>query len=77
MKRKESELEQSLAETVATLANSLDKRKMQRNYYGDISDLGNEIGYAVGNIIKDITEVEMNDFIHGIRHGISLTNDTH
>jgi hypothetical protein len=44
---------------------------------GDISDVGNEIGYALGKVLENLQEDEINDFIHGIRHGISLTNDTH
>jgi hypothetical protein len=46
-------------------------------YAGDVSDLGNEIGYALGKVLKNMTQEETRDFIHGIRHGISLTNGTH
>ena len=42
---------------------------------GDVSDVGNEIGIVLGEFIT--TEEELNDFIHGVRHGISLTNGTH
>ena len=44
---------------------------------GDISDIGNEIGIAVGIVIENMTEEEINDFISGFRHGVSLTNGTH
>ena len=44
---------------------------------GDISDIGNEIGIALGTILSDISEGEINDFISGLRHGISLMNGTH
>jgi hypothetical protein len=44
---------------------------------GDISDIGNEIGLAVGSILENITQQEINDFISGFRHGVSLTNGTH
>lgn len=44
---------------------------------GDISDLGNEIGIAVGNHIKGMTASEISQFISGFRHGVSLTNNTH
>ena len=44
---------------------------------GDISDVGNEIGFALGKVLSNLTEEEIKDFIHGIRHGISLTNGTH
>jgi hypothetical protein len=42
---------------------------------GDVSDVGNEIGIVLGDFIH--TESELQDFIHGIRHGMSLTNGTH
>ena len=42
---------------------------------GDMSDIGNEIGIVLGEFIT--TESELKDFIHGVRHGISLTNGTH
>lgn len=44
---------------------------------GDISDLGNEVGYAIGTALPNMTEEEIKDFIVGIRHGVSLTNGTH
>ncbi len=44
---------------------------------GDISDIGNEVGYQLGSILKDMTEDEIYDFIAGFKHGISLTNKTH
>lgn len=44
---------------------------------GDISDLGNEIGYAVGLYLPELTEEEIKSFVFGIKHGISLTNGTH
>jgi len=44
---------------------------------GDISDVGNEIGYALGKVLENLQEDEIKDLIHGIRHGISLTNGTH
>ena len=44
---------------------------------GDISDVGNEIGYALGKVLVDLTEDEIHSLIHGLKHGISLTNGTH
>ena len=44
---------------------------------GDISDIGNEIGYTIGSILENMTQEEIGDFIRGVRHGISLTNGTH
>ena len=42
---------------------------------GDVSDVGNEIGIVLGDFIT--TESELQDFITGIKHGMSLTNGTH
>jgi len=42
---------------------------------GDMSDIGNEIGVVLGEFIT--TESELQDFIHGLKHGISLKNGTH
>lgn len=42
--------------------------------FGDYSDIGNEIGIVLG---KKITEEQFDDFITGLRHGISLSDGTH
>ena len=42
---------------------------------GDLSDVGNEVGIAIGNYVT--TEKEFKDFVTGLRHGISLTNEEH
>ena len=42
--------------------------------YGDYSDIGNEIGIVLG---KTITKDELEDFLTGLRHGISLSDGTH
>ena len=42
--------------------------------YGDYSDIGNEIGIVLG---KTITKDELEDFLAGLRHGISLSDGTH
>ena len=44
---------------------------------GDISDRGNEVGLAIGSILENMTDEEINDFVSGFRHGVSLTNGTH
>ena len=60
------------------IANKLKENAINNiKYEGDISDLGNEIGYCVGLCIDDMNDAQIKDFIHGIRHGISLTNGTH
>lgn len=42
---------------------------------GDLSDIGNEIGIAIGKHIPFGDDKE--DFINGIKHGISLIDGTH
>jgi hypothetical protein len=41
----------------------------------DLSDIGNEIGIVIGKYTDDKNTIE--DFIHGIRHGVSLVDGTH
>jgi 2-keto-4-pentenoate hydratase/2-oxohepta-3-ene-1,7-dioic acid hydratase in catechol pathway len=59
------------------IANTLKEAVNRVEYTGDISDLGNEIGVIVGHAYENMTEENINDFISGFRHGISLTNGTH
>jgi 2-keto-4-pentenoate hydratase/2-oxohepta-3-ene-1,7-dioic acid hydratase in catechol pathway len=59
------------------IANTLKEAANRMEYTGDISDLGNEIGVTVGHAYKNMTEENINDFIFGFRHGVSLTNGTH
>ena len=59
------------------IANTLKETANRMEYIGDISDLGNEIGVTVGRAYENMTEENINDFISGFRHGISLTNGTH
>jgi hypothetical protein len=44
---------------------------------GDISDVGNEVGYGLGSILDNMNSGEIKSFISGFRHGVSLTNGTH
>lgn len=44
---------------------------------GDLSDVGNEIGYAVGQVFENMTQEQIDAFITGFKHGVSLTNGTH
>lgn len=55
-----------------TINEKLDEIK----YQGDISDLGNEVGYCLGKVLH-MSKQDTNDFITGLKHGISLTNGTH
>ena len=44
----------------------------------DLSDLGNEIGIAIGeHINKDKMGYELDSFIAGIKHGVSLVDGSH
>jgi len=44
-------------------------------YDGDLSDMGNEIGIIIAKYFDKENTVD--DFIHGLKHGISLTDGTH
>ncbi len=46
-------------------------------YIGDLSDFGNEIGISLGHIYPNMNASEIEKFIIGLRHGISLTSGTH
>ena len=70
----EDEREIEFKETATKISNHLKKLK---NYNGDISDIGNEVGYAIGSILENMTDSEINSFITGFIHGVSLTNGTH
>ena len=48
--------------------------------YGDIGDIGNEIGIAIGEVLvanKVDIEDSVEDFISGVKHGVSLVDGTH
>jgi hypothetical protein len=45
------------------------------DYSGDLPDIGNEIGIVIAKYFDKENTVE--DFIHGLKHGISLTDGTH
>jgi len=51
------------------------KLKEIKNPMYDISDIGNEIGVAIGKYIK--TDEDKRDFIWGVEHGISLIDGSH
>ena len=43
----------------------------------DLSDVGNEVGVIVAQYFSDTMGHGKNDFIDGIKHGISLMDGTH
>ena len=45
------------------------------SYDGDLSDIGNEIGIVIAKYFDKDNTIE--DFIMGVRHGVSLTDGTH
>jgi len=45
---------------------------------GDISDIGNEIGIIIAKYFdEDDLGYDLEGFIHGVKHGVSLTDGTH
>ena len=59
----------------------LDELKIALNnikYEGDLSDIGNEIGLVIGNHIgKNELGYNIDSFISGLKHGVSLIDGTH
>jgi hypothetical protein len=45
--------------------------------HGDLSDLGNEIGIIIGQYTNDEMGYEKDDFVSGVRHGISISDGSH
>ena len=44
----------------------------------DLSDLGNEIGISIGKYINEARMgYELDSFVSGIKHGVSLIDGTH
>ena len=62
---------------VTLLTRELIEKQKDIHYSGDCLDFGNEVGYCIGHVIDNMTEEQISDFIHGLQHGISLTNGTH
>jgi hypothetical protein len=56
----------------------ISKALMEVKYIGDASDIGNEIGIILGKYISE-NEMgwELDSFISGVKHGVSLTDGTH
>lgn len=50
---------------------------LSNNPKGDISDFGNEIGIVLAKYISDKTGYELESFISGVKHGVSLMKGTH
>ncbi len=48
----------------------------EKSFY-DIGDVGNEIGYILAKFLKNKDGWSKEDFIDGIKHGISLVDGTH
>ena len=44
---------------------------------GDLSDIGNEIGFAIGKYTMLYDGLGKEEFITGLEHGISLKDGTH
>jgi len=59
-------------EIFKSLIKELEEKKEKIKYIGDISDLGNELGFSISKQYPNMTDTEVNELIMGIRHGISL-----
>lgn len=63
--------------TLKELIKFLKEDTSKQKYIGDMSDFGNEIGYALGNVFPNMNDEDISMFITGFKHGVSLTNGTH
>ena len=63
--------------SLISITDKLKEKALEIKYIGDISDLGNEVGVVVGEFYKNMNEKEIEMFIQGFQHGVSLTNGTH
>jgi hypothetical protein len=57
----------NMIETLVKLSSELLKVELT---YGDVNDLGNEIGYHLSKILTDMTDEEVDLFIRGFKHGV-------
>jgi hypothetical protein len=65
-----------IPEKLLDIAYTLNERVSHMAYLeGDISDIGNEIGVALGKTVEPLNEEEIQSLLFGIRHGISLVKD--
>jgi hypothetical protein len=55
----------------------IDQLKSADYDIGDLSDIGNTIGIIIGKFICEDMGFEEDSFIHGFKHGVSLSNGTH
>jgi len=62
-------------ENFSKINNEIISQLKSVTYNGDLADIGNEIGIIIAKYFdKDNT---INDFLNGLKHGISLTDGTH
>ena len=61
--------------TLKKLSEVISEISEEVTYFGDLSDFGNEIGVAIGEMFPEITDEEISEIITGLRHGISLNNE--
>ncbi len=65
---------QNLEKIFLEIKNEIDKVSFEK---GDLGDVGNIIGIVIGKYISNDLGFEKDDFIRGLKHGISLINGTH
>jgi len=53
-------------------------KAIDKEYAVDLSDIGNTIGWVIGHYLdKEQMGFDKDDFINGIKHGLSLADGTH
>ena len=49
-----------------------------KGWEGDLTDFGNEVGQIIAKYINSENPgMELDDFISGVKHGVSLKDGTH
>jgi hypothetical protein len=61
---------------MVSISDNLKERALEMKYIGDLSDLGNEIGIVVGNLYLNMNQEEIDLFVSGFKHGVSLTKNS-
>jgi len=55
-----------------------EKLKSSTDKGSDLSDIGNEIGFIISEYIDNKKlGYDLDDFMSGVKHGVSLTDGTH
>ncbi len=63
--------------TTDQIVSEISKRLDNMHTMSDLSDIGNEIGMTIAKYFNENPGYDLDSFIHGIKHGVSLIDGTH